>query len=360
MGEYLFSVVVTFLVQWPAFLFFRRALHLPGWGAAFGANLLQMSVSFGLLRWRVFRHPAADAKASPIKPIGTALHSLSRGIGVAALRFTGRPSARGAPPTFSRSEGDYYNLLVAGFRKGSLAMDVPVPDALRTAANPWDPATRSGMTVLHDASYYNGHYYLYFGVVPAVVLFWPFHGLSGYDLPFVLASVGFVTGAFLLGSWLWLEILRRHFSRAGLFMKLAGMVVLGLCAGQLVLVRRWGVDLGNAADRRRTFLPPYSGCRRLRRALSRPKPLKAPRRCRGRDRSDLPLDAAPPWPLRDRLSPSLSSRSGGRGPKRGIVYAASRNASSRHPFPFPPSSPDFSLTTWPGFGTPLSSASTIS
>jgi putative flippase GtrA len=53
-GEYLFSVIVTFLVQWPAFLLLQKGIGFPGWLAAGGANLAQMSVSFLLLRWKVF------------------------------------------------------------------------------------------------------------------------------------------------------------------------------------------------------------------------------------------------------------------------------------------------------------------
>lgn len=58
LGEYFFSVIVTFLVQWPAFLLLQKGLGLRGWVSAFGANLLQMSVSFALLRWRVFHGKA--------------------------------------------------------------------------------------------------------------------------------------------------------------------------------------------------------------------------------------------------------------------------------------------------------------
>ena len=57
-GGILFSVVVTFLIQWPAFMIFQRAIGLPGWVAAGGANLLQMSASYALLRWKVFHASA--------------------------------------------------------------------------------------------------------------------------------------------------------------------------------------------------------------------------------------------------------------------------------------------------------------
>jgi putative flippase GtrA len=52
--EYLLAAVVTFLIQWPAFTLLQSVGHLPGWLAAGGANVLQMSISFLLLRRRVF------------------------------------------------------------------------------------------------------------------------------------------------------------------------------------------------------------------------------------------------------------------------------------------------------------------
>ncbi len=235
-GEYLFSVIVTFLVQWPAFLLFQRGLGLPGWLAAGGANLAQMSVSFLLLRWKVFNGVAKAGDRQDSNPwhriaiLGVVLG------GLALIYWTAMSSW--APPRFHRSEGDYYNLLVDGFRKGSLALDVPVPDALKNSANPWDPAQRPPGIALHDASYFNGRYYLYFGVVPAVLLFWPFLALTGYAFPFSLATAVFVAGAFLGACGLWLTILRECFPRAALLTKLAGPAILGLCGGQLLLARR--------------------------------------------------------------------------------------------------------------------------
>src|SRR5580704_17584182 len=67
MGEYLFSVVVTFLIQWPSFLLFQKVIGLPGWLSAGGANLLQMSASYALLRWRVF-HGGANPTRNQSNP----------------------------------------------------------------------------------------------------------------------------------------------------------------------------------------------------------------------------------------------------------------------------------------------------
>ena len=236
LAEYLYSVVVTFLIQWPAFMVLQRAFHVPGWLAAGGANVLQMAASFGMLKWRVFRHNAAadDERASDSWLRLAVLIVFLAGSAFIAWTALGK----WALPDFNIKADDYYNLLVSGFRKGTLAMDVTVPDVMKNAANPWNPATRPNVGYLHDASFYGGRYYLYFGVVPAVVLFWPFRVLTGLSLPFPLATILFLIGAFLASSWLWLRLVKERYPRAGLLTKLGGIVALGLCGGQLSLARR--------------------------------------------------------------------------------------------------------------------------
>ena len=144
------------------------------------------------------------------------------------------------PPVGPKQE-DYYNLLVSGFRKGSLALDLEVPPALQQMENPWDATKRPPDLAPHDVSYYHGHYYLYFGVVPAVLLFWPFKALTGCDLPFVWSAIVFGVGAYLGSAWLWLRLVRDQFPRAGLLTKLAGVAALGTVGGQLALERRVGM-----------------------------------------------------------------------------------------------------------------------
>ena len=141
-------------------------------------------------------------------------------------------------PIFGRVQDDYYNLLVHGFQKGSLALDKVVPDALKNAENPWDPLKRPSNVGAHDISYFGGHYYIYFGVAPVVTLFWPFRVLTGRDLPIVYGTIAYSVGAFLAAAWLWLRILRDHFPRAGIATGVGGLLVLGLAGGQLVLARR--------------------------------------------------------------------------------------------------------------------------
>ena len=120
----------------------------------------------------------------------------------------------------------YYNLLVQGFRSGQLNLKQEAPPGLAKLADPYDPAAntvyREGAH-LHDLSYYNGKLYLYYGVTPALVLFWPYAALTGHYLfhkqaVAIFCSIGFLASVALLCA------LRRRY-----FPEVSGLVVAG-CA----------------------------------------------------------------------------------------------------------------------------------
>jgi len=144
-------------------------------------------------------------------------------------------------PSIAPRQSDYYNLLVNGFEQRHLALAIEVPEAIKQAHDPWDPLKRPPVHTPADVSYFNGHYYLYFGVAPAVVLYWPFRAVTGHDLPPVYGTLAFSLGAFLIATWLWLRIARDHFSKASILTQAAGILAIGLAGGQLVLARRTSV-----------------------------------------------------------------------------------------------------------------------
>ncbi len=141
-------------------------------------------------------------------------------------------------PAIGGKQYDYYNLLVSGFRKGSLALDIEVPAALKNSPDPMALFRQSPGIAPHDLSLYHGHFYTYYGVAPAVVLFWPFRALVGFDLPLVLGALLFALSALGLTAWLWLRLVRENFPRAGVLTEAGGFAVLALAAGQWVLLRR--------------------------------------------------------------------------------------------------------------------------
>ncbi len=104
----------------------------------------------------------------------------------------------------------HYNLLARALVRGQLHLTVEPRPEMFERSEPYEPG-RNDPYRLHDASLYRGRYYLYFGVVPALLLFvpWSLAGLG--DLPQSLAAALFAWGGFLFSA-----LLLRHLRRAHL------------------------------------------------------------------------------------------------------------------------------------------------
>ncbi|HSY53879.1 MAG TPA: hypothetical protein VK785_05495 [Opitutaceae bacterium] len=125
----------------------------------------------------------------------------------------------------------YYNQLVQGFRSGQLNLKRDVPLGLTKLADPYDPVTnvpyRKGGR-LDDASYYKGKLYLYFGVTPVVVLFWPYVVLTGHYLFHKQAVAIFCSVGFLASVALLCALRQRYFPEVGIAVLAACALALGL------------------------------------------------------------------------------------------------------------------------------------
>lgn len=141
------------------------------------------------------------------------------------------------PPRGAR-ETDHYNMLSRGFLSGHLYLDGDVPKALLEAANPYDPKSRGNVEVLHDASFYRGKYYIYFGPAPVVTLFLPFTVITGRDLPIPYAVLIFAAGCFLALTATFLSLQRRYFPTASIWTIVAGILAVGSGSLIVALLRR--------------------------------------------------------------------------------------------------------------------------
>jgi hypothetical protein len=139
---------------------------------------------------------------------------------------------------FGGEQRDYYNLLIDGWLEGQLHMKVDVPAAMLALPDPYDPAQRPPGLGLHDASFYQGKYFVYFGVAPAVTLMLPFRLATGVDLPLAVAVLIFVHVGFLLSAALWLAVRRTYFAESSALIGMSGVMVLGVCALGPLLLRR--------------------------------------------------------------------------------------------------------------------------
>jgi tetratricopeptide (TPR) repeat protein len=140
-----------------------------------------------------------------------------------------------------RAEDAYYNLLVKGFRAGQLNLERDAAPGLASLTNPYDPDANAPFVWDHDhlcyeMSYYKGKLYLYFGVTPAVVLFWPFAALTGDYLPHKEAVVIFFAGGFLIVAGIVYVVWRKYFPRISVWVAVSGLLVLGLGTGILEIL----------------------------------------------------------------------------------------------------------------------------
>lgn len=134
-------------------------------------------------------------------------------------------------------EEDYYNFLVRGWRQGHLYMSKEPSPALLALADPYDP-DRNRELRLADASYFKGHYYLYFGAAPAFVLMLPYDALTGRELGTTTAIFVFCVTGYLAACGLWLALRARHFPGSSAWVGFLGVLMLGLGTHVLALERR--------------------------------------------------------------------------------------------------------------------------
>ena len=126
-----------------------------------------------------------------------------------------------ASPLVFHVSGDYtydfdqYGHVADALVAGRPWLDLPVPEQLAATEHPYDVATRAqllanGASPLYwDYAYYDGHWYSYFGVLPAVLLFVPYRLLTGHNLPTSAAEYILVLLFIIFFSLLVLRVIHR-------------------------------------------------------------------------------------------------------------------------------------------------------
>ena len=198
-------------------------------------------------------------KASPASS-RRADHGLRAGLLVIFLAVAALYAYIGLPPFYpvhfdranqGQESLEYYHQLTEGFVAGRAGFRREPEPALLALKDPYDPAQRTAAGVVdwHDASYFKGRYYLYFGAGPAVALFVPFRLLTGYQFSQDLATVLFCAGGFAWSLALLVGLRRRFFPSCGSGWTLAAGVMLGLgnlCLPMLARNRIWEIPISAA------------------------------------------------------------------------------------------------------------------
>lgn len=100
-----------------------------------------------------------------------------------------------------------YALAADALLHGRLWLDLPVSDALAALDNPYDVASRMAISssdtpVFWDHAFFKGRYYMYFGILPALVLYVPYQLLTGRQLPTTVAVFALSVIVILMIPWL--------------------------------------------------------------------------------------------------------------------------------------------------------------
>jgi len=121
--------------------------------------------------------------------------------------------------------------------EGKLSLITEPSQALLSLPDPYDPLQNCVLR-LHDASLYKGHYYLYFGPVPALMAFIPWKLLTGQPMPHNLAGAIFAVGGFVVSILLMILIIRGARLKGSFLTVMIGITMLGMCNMVLPVLRR--------------------------------------------------------------------------------------------------------------------------
>ena len=146
------------------------------------------------------------ATVSPIRPKRYSL-PVAAALLLVALAFGGTFVSLGGYH-FDRQGTAYYSGLTDALLSGQLYLKAEPDPRLAQLANPY--LSYQGIPRMHDATYFRGHYYLYFGVAPVIVLMAPWKLVTGTFLndpaaDCTFAVVGFIFGLLILRHWLRLQ-----------------------------------------------------------------------------------------------------------------------------------------------------------
>jgi tetratricopeptide (TPR) repeat protein len=162
-------------------------------------------------------------------------------IGMMCVSDRENPNPRDAP----------YNLLARGLLAGHLYLDKEAPAGLVALADPYDPEANRPFTVnsayhLHDLSYYRGRLYLYFGAAPALLVFIPWHLLTGGWLAQWVAVVALCAAGLLVNVSTLRSVRERVFAASPAWMPAVAVLVIGMASYAPVLLSRpdmWEVPI---------------------------------------------------------------------------------------------------------------------
>lgn len=123
--------------------------------------------------------------------------------------------------------------LVDAFEAGQVSLlDEPSKELLEME-NPYDWSARrkAGVSYKWDHLLFEGKYYSYYGIAPVLVLFLPYHFLTGYYFPSAEAILIFGAIGIMFLSLIFMEIVRKLFPKLSVNIALCSLVILQMSTG---------------------------------------------------------------------------------------------------------------------------------
>ncbi len=113
-------------------------------------------------------------------------------------------------PPYVEGNGGFcpYEKLAKALAQGHTYVDTEVDPTLLSMEDPYDPYARyvQGVRFLQDYAYFDGHYYVYFGIIPCLVFYLPRYLITGGTMSnvvvlFILSVLSMTGILFLIREW---------------------------------------------------------------------------------------------------------------------------------------------------------------
>ena len=147
------------------------------------------------------------------------------------------------PDDPNRQHHHQYARLARALAEGKTRIDTEddarMLELLGSLDNPYNPSARravfenTGVDCAWDTAYYNGHLYVYFGVVPVLISYYPYYLLTGNDLFTVWVVILFGALAVIAAFVFLRALIRRYFPHTPFPAYLLLSLLLGNCTGVL-------------------------------------------------------------------------------------------------------------------------------
>lgn len=139
---------------------------------------------------------------------------------------------------YLEEENDIYNkYLVDAILEGKTSINIEPSEELKNLENPYDPTQREEMEYSFDTAYYDGKYYVYFGIVPAIILFVPFKLITGTYLSTIEGTFLFVILSVIASTILIIQIYKRWFKKVPF--NLLFLFIIAGCFSGLYIWNTW-------------------------------------------------------------------------------------------------------------------------